>query len=145
MNIEQIEAEWAKDSDLDITDLAAETRKTVKLHSKYYRLYRQSAAYTEKHKQLRAKLIRLKTEYYLGELDKETLDKRGWKPFQKRLLKTELPSYLASDDDMIECDLKLSELNTITEFLESIIKSINNRGHHIRNVIEFLKFKNGGY
>lgn len=145
MNIAEIEDEWQKDSQLDIADLAYESQKTASLHSKYYRYYREFAKEYDKMKTIRARLLKLKTEYYLGQLDRETLEKRGWKQFQKTLLKTELPTYIAADDDMIKCELQLAELDNAVKFLESIIKSINNRGYHVRNVLEFLKFKNGGY
>lgn len=145
MDIDEIETQWLTDSEIDIADLATETQKTAKLHGKYYAYYRSFARDYDKRKLNRSRLLKLKTDYYSGELSKEELERRGWKPFQKRLLKTDMSVYLAADDDMITADLKLAEVNRAVEFLESIIKSINNRGHHVRNVLEFLKFKNGGY
>ncbi|QIG70613.1 recombination repair and ssDNA binding protein [Rhizobium phage RHph_I1_18] len=145
MNIEEIEKQWSVDSEIDLNDLAYESNKSAKLHSKYYAYYRTFAQEYNKTKTNKARLVKLKTEYYLGDLDKDTLDKYHWKPFQKRILKTDLATYLAADDDMIQVELKLADLNYAVEYLESIIKQIANRGHHVRNVLEFLKFKNGGY
>lgn len=146
MNIEDIEASWAADVEIDLRNLDQETNKSVKLHSKYYKLYREASQQLEKTKSNRLRLLALKTEYYMGELDKETLDKYKWKQYQKaKPLRTDIPNVLERDEDVIQANLKLADQRFLVEFLESIIKSINSRQFHVKNVIEFLKFKNGGY
>lgn len=89
----------------------------------------------------RAKILkRKKVEYYLG---KASPDIYKDKPFNLTLVKSDLPIYVDSDDEMCDLELKMSYQQGIVTYLESIIKEINNRNWTIRNAIEWRKFTNG--
>ena len=141
--LELIEKEWGEDSQIEEIDLSAETRKTAKLHNKYHKYYNGACRRLKELESERARLTFLKTDYYLGNLDKDTLQEKGWKPFKRVVIKTDLPLFLAADEEMIALNLKISDQDQVVKFLESIIRSINNRGYHIRNIIDYEKFING--
>lgn len=144
MNIEEIQKEWSFDSKIDELNMAEETLKAPKLHSKYMNLY--ISAYEElvKRKHYYKMLYKLKIEYYSGELDKDTLKEKGWNQVSKRILKSDLPVYIEADEDIIKQKLKISECELKIELLESILKSIQTRGYHIKNYLDYIRFTSGG-
>jgi len=143
MNIDQIHVEWATDCDINLAELSEEARRVPNLHAKYMRYY------TDEHTKLRrlraehSKLLALKKDYYLGEMPKEELDELGWEPFQKRVLKNEIKEYIDVDKHVIKHNLKIGEQDEIVELLESILRSINNRGYLLKTALDFERFKTG--
>jgi hypothetical protein len=91
----------------------------------------------------RSKMKRTLTEYYLGEMDQEELEEFGRDQFYKKLLKNEIDTYIESDDMWIDINLKVALQQEKVNYLDSIIKSINNRGFQIKNAIDWLRFTNG--
>jgi len=52
--------------------------------------------------------------------------------------------YLDSDKDIININLKMAYQMEKLELLESIIKTVSNRGFQIRAAIDWAKFQTGG-
>ena len=48
--------------------------------------------------------------------------------------------YINSDEDIIELEKKVVYYETIVEFIDGVIKSIDNRGWDIRNAQDWKKF-----
>lgn len=113
------------------------------LHNKYYKVYLDERAKIRTLNQQYKQLYKLKFEYYTGILDQETLQEKQWKPFSLRVLKTEVPMYLDSDSEMNDLKARIDLQQDKIEYLESIIKLINNRNFQIKNVIDYLRFTNG--
>jgi len=88
------------------------------------------------------RIYREKWEYYGGKADAKVYVA---KPFDLRVLKTDLGVYINSDEDIIEIENKIALYETTLEFIEGIIKSIDNRGWDIRNSQDWKKFVAGGY
>lgn len=143
--IDKIQKIWEEDSVIDKTDLTASQIDTAKLHAKYFRYMNSIQLQLNKAMSNRDVLLKLKTDWLKGFLDKETMDKYGWKPMRRTVLNTEIPSILNSDEDIIDLTLKIQEMQQAIKYLESIIKMINNRGYAIRNILDYEKFINGGY
>ena len=59
------------------------------------------------------------------------------------ILKADVPMYMEADKEIIDLSLKIGLQQEKVEFLESIIKSLNNRGYNIKAAIDFLKFTSG--
>jgi len=144
MKFEDIFTMWEQDSNIDKTEIAEESIKIPKLHFKYYRIF---CAEKMQLKQLEADLKKLrleKYEFYTQGHTKETKD-RGWElPAKGLILKGDIPMYIDSDKDMIELSLKIGVQQEKADLLENIIKSINNRGYLLKNVLDWSKFVNGG-
>mgnify|MGYP000539354746 CR=1 FL=1 len=88
-------------------------------------------------------LYKDKWEYYQGNLPDEDLKERGWDPFQLKVLKSDLSTYIDSDKDIINHMYKIEYQKEKIDFLDSVIRNINNRGLHIKNAIDWEKFKVG--
>ena len=86
------------------------------------------------------KLYREKWEYYGGKADAKVY---AAKPFDLKVLKTDLGMYINSDDDIIELQAKISYYEVVVKYIDGVIKSIDNRGWHIRNAQEWKKFEAG--
>ena len=143
MKIEDIVSEWDKDCKMDETELGDESTKIPVIHNKYLKIFMGENAQLKRLFAQRAKLKRTLVEYYLGELDQDELQELGREQFYKKLLKNEIETYIESDDEFIDLNLKLALQQEKVNYIEAIIKSINNRGFQIKNAIEWLRFTNG--
>jgi hypothetical protein len=143
MKLEDIIDLWEKDGPVDTINISREASETPKLHNKYFKIYMGEGYLHRKMKAEYKKLFKLKTEYYRGELDDTELKQFGWKPQPLKILRQDIPSYLEADDDMISASLKMGEQAQKVEYLEAIIKQINNRGFAIRAIIDWEKFRVG--
>ena len=143
MKIDEIKALWEKDSTIMEDDLANESLKIPKLHSKYYNIYISEKLILRKMESDHKLLKRLKYEYYLGRLSIEQIKELGWDQFELKILRSELDTYIDSDSNIIESLLKIGTQHEKVLFIENIIKCINGRGFHIKGAIDFLKWTNG--
>jgi len=143
MKFEDIQALWDQDSKINPVDLATESLRVPELHNKYYKIYTQERLLLNKW-ELELKVVyKEKYEYYMGIMDEEDLKTNGWEPFALKVLKADLPIYLESDLDMVNATKKIVLQKEKINFLESIIKNLNNRGFLIKNAIDWNKFTNG--
>lgn len=143
MKIEDITSEWDKDCKLDETELGTESAKIPSLHNKYLKIFMSERLRLIQMKSEMKKKRRVLLEYYLGELDQQELQELGRDQFYKKLLKNEVDLYIDSDDMLTEVSLKVALQQEKVDYLESIIKSINNRGFQIKNAIEWNRFITG--
>jgi hypothetical protein len=90
-----------------------------------------------------SKLVRTKTNYYNGRMTEDELEERGWEQFQGRLLKNEISNYIETDDDYIKIKQNIVVQQEKINYLDSIIKQLNNRGFQIKNALDWLKFSHG--
>ena len=65
------------------------------------------------------------------------------KPFDLKVLKTDLSIYIESDEDIIKIEHKISYLETVVKYLDGVLKSINSRGWDIKNAISWRQFESG--
>lgn len=143
MKIEDLMKEWAIDSELDAANPTGETVRSAKMHSKYLNIMMMETARYHKADAELKKLKKAKSDYYLGLMSREELAERGWTQFQGRVIRAEVASYLDADDDIINAGLKLGIIKQKVEYLEAVMKQINNRGYQIRAIIDWEKFKSG--
>ena len=143
MTIEEIFDEWEKDSDMPEYEIVKSSQDTARLHHKYHKMLTFERLKMHKLEGDIALLKKIKQEYYLGTLDTETMKERGYKPFKIRVLKSDVQTYMDSDQELIQSKLKLSVINEKIEFLQSVIKMIMNRSFTINNTINYIKFREG--
>lgn len=134
---------WSKDCKIDETDLIAESRRIPELHSKYYNLYYKEVLRVKKLRYDLKALEKAKTEYYNGSMDEMELKERGWKPNPLKIIRQDLDKYIQADDDIIQLSLKIAFHEERANYLESIVRQINNRNFIIKNMIDWSKFQNG--
>lgn len=143
MKLEDIHTEWATDARIDPLDLSGESLKTPKLHGKYLKILSDERLRLKKLKANKSELVFAKTEYFTGKMDREELGRRGWEPFAVKLLRQDVPTYMDADADIVALNLQIGLQEEKVEVLESIMKTIANRGYQIKNYIDWKKFENG--
>ena len=80
MTLSDIMNMWEKDAKMDQTELGEESVKIPLLHHKYYKVFVDEGLLYKKLEADYKALYKLKFEYYLGILDQETLQEKGWEP-----------------------------------------------------------------
>ena len=86
------------------------------------------------------KLYREEWEYYGGKSDAKVY---ASKPFDLKVLKSDLAMYINSDDDIIALGAKVSYLEIVIKYIDGVIKSIDNRGWDVSHAIGWKKFEAG--
>ena len=83
---------------------------------------------------------RTKWEYYTGKADPQVYAE---KPFDLKILRTDIDKYLESDTELQKAKQKVDYLETTVDFLGRTIRLIANRGFTIKNAIDWRKFTSG--
>jgi hypothetical protein len=144
ISIEDIIELWAVDTQIDSTELAAESLKIPGLHNKYYRIFLEERLRLKKMESEMKSLKLDKYEFYTLGPTKESQEK-GWQlPAKGIILKQDIPMYMDADKDIIEMNLKVGLQQEKVELLETITKSITNRNFIIKNAIDWNRFVMGG-
>jgi hypothetical protein len=78
-------------------------------------------------------------EYYSGKSE-ATKDS---KPFPKKILKSDIDTYIESNQQYQTLSIKREKLMAMTKVCEQTLKTLNSRSFDIRNYIEYEKFKAG--
>lgn len=143
MKLEAIFDLWAEDSQLNRADLGHEALQIPALHHKYYKIYSNERLTLRAIEAERSELKMAKFEFYTQGPTKETQEK-GWAlPPVGKVLKADVNQYLEADKDMIAMNLRIGLQSEKVELLESIIRSLQNRGFQIKTALDFVKFQAG--
>ena len=143
MKLDDIYQEWEKDSDINRNELGDEALRIPKLHHKYFKIFTQERLTLRK---LEFDLKQLKLEKYEFVTQGPTPEQheKGWKlPPQGKILKSDANNYVDADPDVINIALRIGMQLEKIELLESVIKTLTNRGFNIKSAIEWEKFKVG--
>ena len=84
----------------------------------------------------------MKWEYYTGKLDEDQLKSLGWEPFPY-VLKSEISTYLESDDDINRRVAVKAMHEEIVDICGSILKELNSRTFQLRDFIAWERFIQG--
>ncbi len=145
MDTNDIAAIWAKDSPIDETNLVGESKRIPELHSKYYNLYYREVLRVKKLKAEYKELEMDKRNWYDGSMAEEDLREKGWKPFQRKVIRNDLDKHIQADKDVIKLSLTIDFHTANANYLEDIIKTIHSRNFVVKNMIDILKFQSGDY
>ena len=140
MTLDELKAQVAKDLVVNDERLDTESLRNQELYSKYLQiktnfellLYRAKGAYKV--------LYREKWEYYGGKADAKIYET---KPFDLKVLKSDLSIYIESDEDIIKIENKIVYLETVVKYVDGVLKSIQSRGWDIKNAIQWKNFEAG--
>ena len=86
------------------------------------------------------KLYREKWEYYGGKSDAKIYVA---KPFDLKVLKSDLAMYINADDEIMDLQAKISYYEIIIKYIDGVIKSIDNRSWDIKHAQDWKKFEAG--
>lgn len=144
-NIDDLTEEWAKDSKIDETEPSRELLRISSLHAKYLRILTHHNLVVKKLASDYTNLKKIKWEYYSGDLNnEEDLQKYGFEPLFKKIIRQDIPVYLDSDNDLNKILNKKVLHQEIVDVCSSILKELNNRTWQLRSVIEWERFTSGG-
>jgi hypothetical protein len=140
-DLDLIQSLWEKDSQIDPDNLHTESLNIPTLHAKYYQIYNNILLLKKKAEQQKRNIRHERYEYYTGKADPDVYVED---PFPKKIRDKEtLQKYLDADEKLSQVCLKIEYYETMLNYLESILKVIQNRTYQIKNAIEFIKFQAG--
>lgn len=143
MTLEEIFESWSKDSVIDKMQLDNESLETPKLHSKYLKFLATERLTLQRLEQDYKILLKMKTEYFAGTLDMDYMRDNGWEPNPKMILKADIPMHIDADKDIQKLSLKIGLQREKVSTLDSILKTLANRGYVIKNALDFARLMNG--
>jgi hypothetical protein len=140
MDLEQLQLEADKDLKINDTELDLESLKTPQLHNKYMKHYTKfKLLLTRTEDELRT-IKRDKWEYYTGKADPSVYQA---KPFDLKIMRTDIDKYLEADEDIQRLSQKVAYLITVVDFLDRTLRVVVNRTYTIKNAIEWRRFTSG--
>jgi hypothetical protein len=140
-DLDTIQKMWEKDSKIDVDNLHTESLNIPILHSKYFEIYNNVILLKKKAEQQKKNIRHERYEYFTGKADPDVYLEN---PFPKKIRDKEtLQKYLDADEKLSSVCLKIEYYETMLNYLESILKVIQNRTYQIKNAIEFIKFTSG--
>jgi hypothetical protein len=128
---------------LDESQLDKESLRTPQLHNKYLILLLKLKNRKDKIEAELKSLAKDKWLYYTGKMSQEELTKFGWEPFELNVLRTDVDRILDADKDILEKQSRYREICQLVDYVENVVKIINNRQWSIRSAIDWLRFTNG--
>lgn len=142
MKLEDIKNIAEIDLKIDKNNLSGSSIDAPMMVNKYYNiLIEESRIY----KLLEGKVCQLykeKYDYYLSLADPSVYITKPW---NRKVLKSDVDMYISSDQDYIDMNNKLETQKYKIKYLEEIIRQFNQRTFTIKNVIDNEKFKAGGF
>lgn len=134
---------WSEDSEIDKTNIADESLKISRLHNKYLQhLTREKLKLRMLEEDFKHYYL-LKYEFYRGTISDEDLEDQGWQQNQLKILKTDVSIYIDADQDVINKKLTIALQKERVDFLESVLRTLNNRGYLLKNYIDWMRFTSG--
>ena len=141
MNLDDIQSMWEKDSQIDKDNLHDESLKIPALHAKYHEMFNNILLLRKRAEQQRKNIRHERYEFFSGKADPEVYIEN---PFPKKIRdKDTMQKYLDAEENMKNINLKIDYYETQLNYVESILKQINNRTYQIKNAIEWNKFISG--
>ena len=141
INLDDLQKSWEKDSKLDMDNLHTESTNIPSLHAKYFEMYNTIFLMRKKAEQQRKNIRHERYEYFSGKADPDVYVEN---PFPKKIRDKEtMQKYLDADEKLSGVSLKIDYYDTMLEYLESILKVVQNRTYQIKNAIEFMRFSSG--
>ena len=140
MNLDELKLQVQNDLKVDDEHLDTESLKNQEIKAKYLDIKSKYELLLFKAKGEYKRIYRDKWEYYGGKADAKVYVS---KPFDIKVLKTDLSVYITSDEEVIDAENKIGYLETVVDYIKGVIKSVDNRGWDIKNAIELKKFEAG--
>jgi len=140
MDLEKLQEQADKDLKINDTELDLESLKTPQLHNQYMKHLTKYKLMLSRAETEYSVMKKDKWEYYTGKADASVY---AQKPFDLKILRTDIDKYLDSDEDLQKQKQKVDYLSTTVDFLDRTIRQIANRGFTIKNAIDWRKFTSG--
>jgi hypothetical protein len=141
IDLESLQEMWEKDSKIDIDNLHLESLKIPILHAKYHDFYNKILLLRKKSEQEKKQINLERYKYYTG---KSSVEVYAEEPFPYKIRDKEtIQKYIDGDNSISNVSMKIEYYNVILQYLEGIIKMVENRSYQIKNSLEYMKFQSG--
>ena len=125
MTLDELKLQVKKDLEVDDETLDKESYKNQELYAKYLDHKTNFELLLYKAKGDYKILFKDKWEYYGGKADAKIY---VTKPFDLKVLKTDLNIYIESDEEIIKLEHKIAYLETTIKYIDGVLRSIQSRG-----------------
>jgi hypothetical protein len=144
VKLDVLMSEWANDSVINELDIQNELLKIPKLHAKYLNVLTHHNLIASKLMHQYSERKRLMWEYYCGDLNNpEDLQKYGFEPLDKKILKPNISMYIESDTNLNNILLKKILHEEIVDACKFIIKELQSRTWQLKTYSDNVKFLQG--
>jgi len=140
MTLDELKIQVAIDLKVNDERLDTESLKNQELYAKYLDIKSRFELLMYKAKGDYKMLYRDKWEYYGGKSDANVY---VTKPFDLKVLKSDLSIYIESDEEIIKIENKIVYLETVCKYVDGVMKAISGRGWDIKNAIQWKNFEAG--
>ena len=140
MTLDELKIQVAIDLKVNDERLDTESLKNQELYAKYLDIKSRFELLMYKAKGDYKILYRDKWEYYGGKSDANVY---VTKPFDLKVLKSDLSIYIESDEEIIQIENKIVYLETVCKYVDGVMKAISGRGWDIKNAIQWKNFEAG--
>jgi hypothetical protein len=140
MDLEQLQQLADTELKINDTELDLESLKTPQLHNEFMKHLTKFKLMLSRSESEYNILKRNKWEYYTGKSDASVYAE---KPFDLKILRTDIDKYLEADDELQKAKQKIDYLSTTVDFLDRTVRQISNRTFTIKNAIDWKKFTSG--
>ena len=140
MTLAELKIHVANDLKVNDERLDTESLKNQELYAKYLDIKSRFELLMYKAKGDYKMLYRDKWEYYGGKSDANVY---VTKPFDLKVLKSDLSIYIESDEEIIQIENKIVYLETVCKYVDGVMKAISGRGWDIKNAIQWKNFEAG--
>ena len=140
MDLETLQEQVDKDLKINDTELDLESLKTPQLHNKYMKHYTKFKLMLTRAETDYSQVKRQKWEYYTGKADASVYAE---KPFDLKVLRTDVDKYIESDEELIKAKQQVEYLQAVVDYLDKTLRQITNRTFTIKNAIDWRKFTSG--
>jgi hypothetical protein len=141
-NLDQILKHWESDSVIDQTEPGKELIRIPILHNKYLTILTKHKFASKKANYDYLRMKKTKWEYYTGKMSQEELEEHEWEPF-RYTLKSDISTYLESDNDMIKLLEKKVYHDECVSVIEAIMSELKSRTFQLRDFIQWERFIGG--
>ena len=123
MTLDELKEQVVKDLKVNDERLDTESLKNQELYTKYLDTKSNFELLMYKPKSDYKILYRQKWEYYGGKVRYTKIYET--KPFDLKVLKSDLSVYIESDEEIITIENKIVYLETVIKYIDGVLKSIN--------------------
>lgn len=136
--------EYRNIADVDLKlNLDEIDRKSVELpliQGKWLKFFSDEALILKELKIRQREILRDRWLYYSGKADPDVYRDE---PLDLKILKTDMDIFLDSDKKVTDIQRRVELQQEKVNYIENVLKTLNNMQWNIRNAIEYLKFSHG--
>ena len=141
MNLETLQDKWKEDSVIDPDKYGEESVRIPQLHMRYMEFYNTFSLMKKDRESEMRGLIKSKWVYYKGKAPSSVYKEM---PFDYKLTtKEEVNMFIEGDEDVRKLQYKIEYVDQCLNYLDGVLRQINNRNFQIKNAIEWNRFQAG--